>query len=345
MQNFERMVRLGIWSGPSTTSALSKITGPGGKKSEKESVRVLESNTSSSDQSSSSLTGSTFEPAGDIADEESEVITADSDLQDSMQDDEWEDLTDAKMTPTSSIHILAKSDENVPANSQTGVQNDWVDLKEKPAEEAINPTKERLPTAQANKVQHEVAALKMAQGLLKGELDATKANAANLMAQLQVETADKQQLSTQLADSETIKNELETKIAALMKDKAALEVKVSQAAVAPLETYQQIDTLPKYGCKACGLDIASAKAVVWSDCKMGRNNESGMLFAATCNVERIGKVTVTHLATGDYEVQDVRCRKCSTSLGWTYLKAFNEKNKFKEGSTILYKRLLANTSK
>ncbi|DBB05911.1 TPA: hypothetical protein ACH3X3_009910 [Trebouxia sp. C0006] len=318
------MVRLGIWSGPSTTSASSKITGPAGKKSEKESVGVQESNTSSSDQSSSSLTGSTFEPAGDIADEESEMITADSDLQDSMQDDEWEDLADAKMTPNSSIHILAKSDENVPANSQTGVLNDWVDLKEKPAEEAINPTKERLPTAQANKVQHEVAALKMAQGLLKGELDATKANAANLVAQLQVETADKQQLSTKLADSETIKNELEAKIAALMKDKAALEVKVSQAAVAPLEMYQQIDTSPKYGCKACGLDIASAKAVVWSDCKMGRNNESGMLFAATVNLERIGKVTVTHLATGDYEVQDVRCRKCSTSLGWTYLKAFNE---------------------
>lgn len=39
---------------------------------------------------------------------------------------------------------------------------------------------------------------------------------------------------------------------------------------------------------------------------------------------RVGKVTVTHLATGDYEVQDVRCCKCSTSLGWTYLKAFNE---------------------
>ena len=41
-------------------------------------------------------------------------------------------------------------------------------------------------------------------------------------------------------------------IAALMKDKAALEVKVSQAAVPPAETYQHIDTLPKYCCKACG---------------------------------------------------------------------------------------------
>jgi hypothetical protein len=38
-------------------------------------------------------------------------------------------------------------------------------------------------------------------------------------------------------------------IAALMKDKAALEVRVSQAAVAPLETYHQIDILPEYGCK------------------------------------------------------------------------------------------------
>ncbi len=29
------------------------------------------------------------------------------------------------------------------------------------------------------------------------------------------------------------------------------------------------------------LDMASAKAFVWCDCKMGRNNESSMLFAAT----------------------------------------------------------------
>lgn len=35
-------------------------------------------------------------------------------------------------------------------------------------------------------------------------------------------------------------------------------------------------------------------------------------------------MTVTHLATGDYEVQDVECQKCSVALGWTYLKAFNE---------------------
>lgn len=47
--------------------------------------------------SSSSLTGSAFEPAGDIADEESEIITSDSGLQNSMQDEDWEDLADTKV--------------------------------------------------------------------------------------------------------------------------------------------------------------------------------------------------------------------------------------------------------
>ncbi len=32
------------------------------------------------------------------------------------------------------------------------------------------------------------------------------------------------------------------------------------------------------------LDMASAKAFIWSDCKMYRNNESSMLFAATDDV-------------------------------------------------------------
>jgi len=45
-----------------------------------------------------------------------------------------------------------------------------------------------------------------------GELDAIKANAANLVAQLQVETADKQPLSTNLADLGIIKTELEVKL-------------------------------------------------------------------------------------------------------------------------------------
>ena len=74
------------------------------------------------------------------------------------------------MTPNSSIHILAESAENTPANLQTG-GNDWVDLKERSAEDQADAvTKDGKSAAQTDKVQHEVAALKMAQGLLKGVL-------------------------------------------------------------------------------------------------------------------------------------------------------------------------------
>lgn len=71
------------------------------------------------------------------------------------------------MTPNSSIHILAKSAENT-ANFQNG-GNDWVDLKERSDEDQSDAlTKDGKSVVQADKVQHEVAALKMAQGLLKG---------------------------------------------------------------------------------------------------------------------------------------------------------------------------------
>ena len=67
-----------------------------------------------------------------------------------------------------SIHILAKSDENIPANSQTCVSNDWVDLKGKSGQGSSTASTDKKSPVQSDKVQHEVAALRMAQGLLKG---------------------------------------------------------------------------------------------------------------------------------------------------------------------------------
>ena len=74
--------------------------------------------------------------------------------------------------------------------------------------------------------------------------------------------------------------------------------------------------------KYCGLHITYG--YVWGDTETDLAKSCFELLYTSVFMCRIGKVTVTHLATGDYEVQDVRCRKCSTSLGWTYLKAFNE---------------------
>ena len=68
------------------------------------------------------------------------------------------------MSPNSSIHIVAKSSENVHPNAG----HDWVDLKEKLEGDADTGSK-RQQTLESNKAQHEFAALKMAQGLLKGK--------------------------------------------------------------------------------------------------------------------------------------------------------------------------------
>lgn len=70
-----------------------------------------------------------------------------------------------QITPNSSIHILAKSSENINPNASS----DWIDLKEKTDEDAVSDAKAQQG-ADANRVQHEVAALRMAQGLLKGVL-------------------------------------------------------------------------------------------------------------------------------------------------------------------------------
>lgn len=69
------------------------------------------------------------------------------------------------MTPNSSIHILAKSSENIHPNAGS----DWIDLKGK-AEEDLSSNVPDQQVADFDRVQHEVAALKMAQGLLKGDM-------------------------------------------------------------------------------------------------------------------------------------------------------------------------------
>lgn len=56
--------------------------------------------------------------------------------------------------------------------------------------------------------------------------------------------------------------------------------------------------------------------------RFGKVSESFAVESLVCC--RMGKVSLTHLATGQYEMQDVKCAKCSAHLGWTYLKAFNE---------------------
>ena len=141
-----------------------------------------------------------IEAAETAAEEDAEVIAGPG-TQSASQEEDWEDLADTKvctslqsctclhllrvcpnvsstqcflsglhdvqMTPQSSVHILAKSSENIHPNAQAA-GHDWIDLKEKPEEAIVKTIKEQLRAPDVDRAQHEVAALKMAQGLLKG---------------------------------------------------------------------------------------------------------------------------------------------------------------------------------
>ena len=46
------------------------------------------------------------------------------------------------------------------------------------------------------------------------------------------------------------------------------------------------------------------------------------------------------MATGLHTVSDIYCFNCTTYLGWTYVKAYEEDQKYKEGKFILEKQMI-----
>ncbi|GAB5593375.1 hypothetical protein Unana1_08275 [Umbelopsis nana] len=46
------------------------------------------------------------------------------------------------------------------------------------------------------------------------------------------------------------------------------------------------------------------------------------------------------MTTGKHTITTVFCCQCDTEVGWRYIKAFEESQKYKEGACILEKALL-----
>lgn len=51
----------------------------------------------------------------------------------------------------------------------------------------------------------------------------------------------------------------------------------------------------------------------------------------------VGAKEVRQLITGDYTIANIFCRTCGNEMGWTYLTAFDVRQKYKEGKYILEK--------
>lgn len=73
---------------------------------------------------------------------------------------------------------------------------------------------------------------------------------------------------------------------------------------------------------------------------MGSAQNPAYLFKAAVNVDPCSARREEVLTTGGYVLVDVHCRSCNTVLGWQYIAAKSEEQKYKEGATLLQQGLL-----
>ncbi|KAJ2314154.1 hypothetical protein IWW54_001081 [Coemansia sp. RSA 2705] len=64
-----------------------------------------------------------------------------------------------------------------------------------------------------------------------------------------------------------------------------------------------------------------------------------ILFTDIVNV-RAGDENKRQMTTGVHIVRDIACMRCNKYVGWTYVKAYEPEQKFKEGKFILERELI-----
>ncbi|CAO1627524.1 unnamed protein product [Sympodiomycopsis kandeliae] len=94
---------------------------------------------------------------------------------------------------------------------------------------------------------------------------------------------------------------------------------------------------PMYLCRECGAQLALQDELI-SKSFSGRQGRA-YLFHSTFNT-KIGSPEDRQLLTGWHTVADVQCLVCDTVVGWTYLKAWEPSQKYKEGRFIMESAML-----
>lgn len=95
---------------------------------------------------------------------------------------------------------------------------------------------------------------------------------------------------------------------------------------------------PKFVCSSCSLEVGMQSDIIWEG-YMGAN-KSAYLFSKVSNLVPSAEPREQQLSTGHFLLRDVRCKSCSAAFGWTYIKAWNQDQKYKEGTTIVQRSLL-----
>lgn len=89
-----------------------------------------------------------------------------------------------------------------------------------------------------------------------------------------------------------------------------------------------------YSCHGCDAHLADEEHVI-SKSFQGRLGRA-FLFETAINISR-GPEESRVLMSGIHKVADVRCKVCGALLGWEYLEAKEDSQKYKEGRILLEK--------
>jgi hypothetical protein len=92
-----------------------------------------------------------------------------------------------------------------------------------------------------------------------------------------------------------------------------------------------------YSCSSCRSHVADHEEII-SKAFRGRYGRA-YLFSNAVNV-KLGPCEDRELITGLHTVADISCTGCDTVLGWKYVVAYEESQKYKEGRYIIEKQMV-----
>jgi hypothetical protein len=80
-------------------------------------------------------------------------------------------------------------------------------------------------------------------------------------------------------------------------------------------------------------------------CRQNFRGQHGkaFLFNSVVNIQA-SEPSDRNMTTGRHIVRDIACRQCKEVVGWTYDKAYESTEKYKEGKFILEQALLCNVT-
>lgn len=91
-----------------------------------------------------------------------------------------------------------------------------------------------------------------------------------------------------------------------------------------------------YTCAECGIDLTTANELISTSFR-GRTG-GAWLFSKVYNVSE-GAFEERMMTTGEHSIVEIYCNRCGCNVGWKYIEATNESQKYKQGKYILEKKL------